>query len=199
MRPEKLGWDGSYQGGRMLVDLTPGEVWDRLEAKVDRPILQGGPWFTMKPYCGTVERGRFRYCRQWDRRSYSAPHLVGTFCPAAGCTMIDFEVRTSSLSFVLMLVAPLAVLAMSIGSVVAGILGGPADWAQALLCALGAAFVMAFFLSGLGLSLWWTRHSSRQLVLGLRRLFEDVVIEEATPALARWAARSSTPAGLSGR
>src|SRR5262245_36352740 len=93
----ELNWMGAHRGGRLLVDLSEADVWDRLDAEVDRSYLLGGPMFGSKPFRGSVERGHFHFLRRpplIGGRNNAVPILRGTFYREHGGTAIEYGVET---------------------------------------------------------------------------------------------------------
>jgi hypothetical protein len=180
----QLTWTGAYRGGRLLVDLDLAEVWDRLEADVDRPYWQGGPVFRSKPFRGTVDRGFFYFHHQaslFGGRRNAVPTLTGRFHRADGGTLIEFGVEQPLAQFIVM---PLFLLGpVGLGVVVfVALLNGGSFVLEALAAgALCAAVPFLFFLGFFSLVIFKGRWEARQLVRALWRMFADVAIEQALP------------------
>jgi hypothetical protein len=179
MKPVEPIPDRASRGGRLVVDLDPEEIWDQLDAKVEPQISDGGRVWNPKPFRGMVGRDRFCYRHEvsWG------PFLEGRFAQEGNVSVIEFRIQPRG-PIPILTTYPVVVF---VALVVMEIILVPIVYPESALVVwiMMAVIVTLAFVLSFVLNVWKWRHDAGQLLKELRRLFADVVIEQALPGQPR--------------
>jgi hypothetical protein len=174
MKPARVNWCGASVGGRLFVALRSKEVKSRLEAEVEQPPGQDVPSIRRKRWQGIVAHGHFRFGQKGIR---AGPQLVGSFRATEGGTRIAFVVEPSWRGLVgvlLMFLGWAALMTANYLDLLYGIPGAGTGWGHVANGILVSLIGLAIF-GGVVVSM---RSASRNMILGIIRVFEDVFIEK---------------------
>ncbi len=178
MGPMELNRLKKHPDFQMIVDLEPEEVEERLRNAVERWWWAGGLMFGFRPFQGSVGQVRFSFrLRPWVALGLDfAPFLEGTFRRVRQGTLLEYRL-TGPVSIlwltVILLLAP-AFSVAAYGAVQQLSLSGPDQWVLTALAVLLPILAAAL---PLGWLYYAFRRDTRRLLVELRALFRDAVVE----------------------